>query len=819
MKRLPHIILLIFLCMFVTGARNQVHAASFVDETSTYGISASDSTSLMGASWVDVDKDGDYDLFLPGRLYLNNGTGAAMTDATSTYGISSASGRSNHWIDIDNDGDMDLYSVVDGAADSNKLFINNGAGVAMTDATATYGIGGSAVNDLVGSWIDIDNDGDLDLYLTSGLLTGGGNTLYINNGSGAAMTNATATYGLSIGEGWYPSTVWGDIDNDGDLDLFILEYNSTNKLYINNGPGVAFTDKTSTYGVAGISNVLDRSASLIDIDNDGDLDIFEGQYTGANKLYINNGPDTTMTEASATYGLNLSGTNFIPGWGDINADGNLDVNITRISGGIFLQGAGAGSAFTNQTSTYGLTNSHNNENELAFFDFDNDGDQDAYFSKSGAANILLTNPGQGNNYLKVFVNNSSGVYQYHARVEIDIDGDNDFSFAETARMQYQTASSNGGVGVINGDQDPAGLYFGLGSSSVCTYDVRVFLPGVDPDDTPSFSEENVCPNQTLTFPAADTAPTPISVTIAAQRDTASISWSTRESSSTQIEYGATTSYGSTTTETDTSPRVTSHAVTLSGLTSCRTYYYRLISKDASGTQGTATGSFKTSGCVAGSPLGSAGSGIVQQSGGNISTGNVLAIVDAGTTDFHITLEPDIRKKDNPIYFSGWWQISGSYTLWFKDYYNGANVLPELQNKPSIISLRYEDTDLLFSGGGFPEESLRLAFSPDGISWKILPTSVVDTINNTVAALHKPQGYYMIVGTFTQSYRVPSTYAFTPAEEVDKNEATEDIAQDAKKEMEKKRAAENNPSSDESTTEAGKPVSLIDKVFQFIKKIF
>ena len=94
------------------------------------------------------------------------------------------------------------------------------------------------------------------------------------------------------------------------------------------------------------------------------------------------------------------------------------------------------------------------------------------------------------------------------------------------------------------------------------------------------------------------APTISSVSSSPSKTTASIIWTTNELASSQVEYGATSSYGTLSAETETSPQVTSHSAALSGLNKCQTYHYRVISKDASGN--TATGSDKnifTLGCT------------------------------------------------------------------------------------------------------------------------------------------------------------------------------------------------------------------------------
>jgi hypothetical protein len=101
-----------------------------------------------------------------------------------------------------------------------------------------------------------------------------------------------------------------------------------------------------------------------------------------------------------------------------------------------------------------------------------------------------------------------------------------------------------------------------------------------------------------------------------------------------------------------------------------------------------------------------------------------------------------------------WQIGKIQNIWYKAYApsgsttSAAKIIPELQNKPSIIAFSYTDKDLIPPGkpkSSFNPKKLQLAHSLDGVTWKILPTSVVDTKNHTVAALHKIGGYYMVVG--------------------------------------------------------------------------
>ena len=120
-------------------------------------------------------------------------------------------------------------------------------------------------------------------------------------------------------------------------------------------------------------------------------------------------------------------------------------------------------------------------------------------------------------------------------------------------------------------------------------------------------------------------------------------------------------------------------------------------------------------------------------------------------------------KTNAVYAGGthigiktsagiYWQVGNVQNIWYKAYaptgssIEPAKIIPELQKKPSIITLSYTDSQLVPPGRPktkFSPKGLKIATSIDGVTWKLLPTSVVDSKNKTVSALHKIGGYYMI----------------------------------------------------------------------------
>ncbi|RMH17256.1 MAG: CRTAC1 family protein, partial [Acidobacteria bacterium] len=234
-----------------------------------------------GIAAVDYDNDGFYDLFIPdgveSRLFRNRRDGT-FEDVTEGAGLSGLSGVSVAvFADYDNDGFKDAF--VSRTFEPNQLFHNRGDGT-FEDVTAAAGIGEDCCT-TVASWADYDNDGDLDLYVgryleprteiptTFYARNGLPNQLYRNDGDGS-FTNVTAEAG--VGEiGLCLGSVFGDYDDDGDLDLYVVNDFGRNTLYRNRGDGtfadVTVETNTLAYGAG-------MNASFGDYDNDGRLDIY-----------------------------------------------------------------------------------------------------------------------------------------------------------------------------------------------------------------------------------------------------------------------------------------------------------------------------------------------------------------------------------------------------------------------------------------------------------------------------------------------------------------------------------------------------------------
>ncbi len=249
-------------------------------------------------------------------IFTNVSRSAGVHIFRSTYGHPI-------WADIDTDGLLDVFISNHTAAPS--LFRNNGDGT-FTDIMSPAGI--ATDGDQHGAaWGDYDNDGDVDLFITIGAQRGkkvGSKTdrLYRNNGHGHFI-DVTASAGAVNALGRGRSVNWVDVDNDGHLDLFIKNSDSPNVLYRNNGD-TTFIDIALASDLADVPGEV---AAWADYDNDGDMDLFI-TMGAKDRLWRNNG-DGTFSEVTAAAKLqNLSRGQGVA-WGDYDNDGHIDLFVAR----------------------------------------------------------------------------------------------------------------------------------------------------------------------------------------------------------------------------------------------------------------------------------------------------------------------------------------------------------------------------------------------------------------------------------------------------------------------------------------------------------
>ncbi len=176
-----------------------------------------------GAAWADYDHDGDLDLYVsgmePDRLFRNGGDGTFLQLAEESGIRDDGDGRGVAWADYDADGDFDLY--LGNLKGRNALYRNEGDGT-FTDVTEAAGVADDKWTEGV-SWADYDNDGWLDLFVAR--IGGHGkigetNRLFRNRGDGTFrdVSEEAGVAGVAVLNYGCP---WADFDNDGDLDLYV----------------------------------------------------------------------------------------------------------------------------------------------------------------------------------------------------------------------------------------------------------------------------------------------------------------------------------------------------------------------------------------------------------------------------------------------------------------------------------------------------------------------------------------------------------------------------------------------------------------------
>jgi len=305
----------------------------FEDTTATAGVGLDHPGFTLGSVFGDYDNDGCADLYLAtggqyeieaNRLFKGNCDGS-FQDVTAQAGVGlKAFTYSASFVDYDKDGYLDLYCANYGPGARNVLFRNNGNGT-FSDVSVQAGVGDPSWS-WMGVWSDVNGDNWPDLYVVNGRYPGGEpNRLYINNGDGTFREMAKQA-GVDDGN-WGLGAAFADIDNDGDFDLFVSNYVGPNRLFLNDGKG-NFSDATAA--IQPPKDGWGKGPTFGDVDNDGDLDLYEGDCKLANQLYLNDGKGNFVDVAGKQPALQCEtvrtkGTAFA----DIDNDGDLDLYVVN----------------------------------------------------------------------------------------------------------------------------------------------------------------------------------------------------------------------------------------------------------------------------------------------------------------------------------------------------------------------------------------------------------------------------------------------------------------------------------------------------------
>ncbi|HKX45154.1 MAG TPA: VCBS repeat-containing protein, partial [Planctomycetota bacterium] len=418
--------------------------AQFVVDSSGNPTGTGVASSTENVDFADVDLDGDWDaVFADGgddgndqnRIWINRGGLQAgpigdFLDQTSTrFPQQVDDSRDIEFADIDNDGDVDLYvsNTAQLSNQGNKWWVNNGF--------AQGGTLGFYADETAQRWIDL-------------------------GGPGSSIAPSLVTQGTFVD--WSCDCDFGDLDNDGDLDLVHSSYggafggNVPTRIFLNDGTGhfaefnpgggqltgntipngapaiwaqgVQQANTTNTTGAQAdiASSALDIDVG--DIDGDFDLDILHGARQEAPRMFENrlqeNGGSTLgfrdVTGATFPASYWSGGDNYEQELGDLDLDGDLDIyglNWPGFNDATYRNDGNGVYTFIQSN----LASSSPDDNEADFLDYDSDGDLDVFVANFSGANRLYRNDGGNLTLVQTGLGNGTSLDADAA----DIDGDGD----------------------------------------------------------------------------------------------------------------------------------------------------------------------------------------------------------------------------------------------------------------------------------------------------------------------------------------------------------------------------------------------------------
>lgn len=443
-----------------------------------------------GVSWADFDSDGNIDILINNQLYKNTGDGKFVFKRQfPDWGV---------FGDYNNDGCPDLYVTKTGAPQpsdptelSDYLFKNNCDG-SFTDVSKKAGVSDVYHGNSV-SWVDYNNDGYLDIYVSNWGLTpqenwfyeSGNkgqtyvmepNILYKNRGDGT-FTNVTSEAGIeglllcydqdkirrALEMKLKPTfqSVWFDFDNDRKSDLLSVTDSLISPFYRNLGNG-KFSQITESANLCTDTHWNNMGASVGDTNNDGFLDFYVTN-AGHNFLWQNNG-DGTFRETANQSGAQDYGY----GWGtemlDYNNDGFIDIAVinghNRLRSALYTVPSGiknndldelfknkGDGTFQKVGKEVGFSISNEIKYSVAAADYNNDGAVDLFIPASprryrSSHPLLFKNKGKGNNWITIQLvgvqNNRDGI---GSRIEITTGGKKQIREVQ-AGSSYRAQSSS-----------------------------------------------------------------------------------------------------------------------------------------------------------------------------------------------------------------------------------------------------------------------------------------------------------------------------------------------------------------------------------------
>jgi len=274
-----------------------------------------------GVVLADFDEDDDLDAFInchqfltPSKIYLNDGTGSFQENGQD-LGDATISAAEVNLLDLNGDKHMDVHVLYyDPRGLPDKVYLNDGK--------ANFADSGLALEEEPIAWDDLDGDGDVDYF---GKNQGSGYVVQLNDGSGQFSTD----WQFGDEQSTVGSIALADFDNDGDLDALITNGSRNtssypSRLFLNDGSG-QFSDSGQV-----LNETTGAELAVGDLDLDGNLDVFFANMDLPNEIWLNEGGQIIDSGLRLGEKSDMSGK---PSLGDLDNDGDLDVVVGRFKGG------------------------------------------------------------------------------------------------------------------------------------------------------------------------------------------------------------------------------------------------------------------------------------------------------------------------------------------------------------------------------------------------------------------------------------------------------------------------------------------------------
>ncbi len=436
MKQIFSYLTLIIFLFFTEHINAQFPEFTRID---TGAIYESQGTPVNSSNMLfDVDNDGDLDPIIcnmnatgytlsPLKLYKNEGGGIYIqkqfiTDSESEFKAVNHSPMA----DIDNDGDIDLIAQSTKMGKDLGIYLNDGYGNFSLDTILPRPADNSSFDLILYPVIlDLNKDGFLDLISFDAVIVA-----YYNNGNGKFQEKDTVgNFNQSVTKDWLHSMALGDIDNDGDMDIYcgLSQGVEKNALFINTGTSFEQRDENH---ITLSDNAMTTSVHWVDYDNDGDMDLITtncspGKESGVLPALYENLGNLEFEKHNIIDEKYRGSFTISDYWGDLDNDGDQDLFIT-LEDGPFPFGGPYYKTFSPTTNTILYKNEGNGlftnilDNSLTsgeahtakLFDHDNDGDLDVLtvgnsYDRQGH-NHLFINEGNSNSFISILCKDRYG---------------------------------------------------------------------------------------------------------------------------------------------------------------------------------------------------------------------------------------------------------------------------------------------------------------------------------------------------------------------------------------------------------------------------